>query len=467
MRVPLPLIGPSYPNRSLPLSAQVCKGFYPEFNQESRSILSLNPFPGLKEFSQLGTTGRGMDVMSGILYAVSGDSLYKVNSNGDSTNEGYISGNGMCDLANNGSQLVITTGDQPYFYNGTLAPISDPDLVKPTVVDYLNNQFIYDQNSGTPGEFITSDVGDGTSVDALSFAVAESHPDDIERIIVHSEVAHMFGKQSDEPWFNSGTGLPPFERISGGVRPYGLAGKWAVATSDDFIYFLDSKRIPRRMQGISVTPIGNPALGNEWANYDRVDDAIGMTYTLDQQNFFQLTFPSADRTWLYHEQSNMWCQLSDGVNNARHRSVSYAYAYDKHIVQDHSNGKLYELDFDTYTDNGQPILRQRATATIHGGLYDAPGATLFFDYVEFIVQTGEGLNLGQGQNPLLMVRHSDDGGRTWSAEEHYELGRGGKYLTTVELYCQGSAEQRIYELSVSDPIPVTLISAHADISVGL
>ena len=46
--VPIPLIGPSYESRVLPLASQVTKGLFPEINPEGRNIVSLHAFPGLK-----------------------------------------------------------------------------------------------------------------------------------------------------------------------------------------------------------------------------------------------------------------------------------------------------------------------------------------------------------------------------------------------------------------------------------
>ena len=467
MRVPIPLIGPSYTNRALPLSAQVTKNLYPEINPESRSIVSLNPFPGLLEFAAGSGSGRGLHVMNDTLYAVSGSKLTMVDANGSITEIGDIDGNSLCNFANDGEELAIVTGETPYVYNGTLQEIADPDLSDPTTVAYLNSQFLFDQNAGTKGEFVSSDVGTALAIDPLNYAQAESHPDDIERIVALNQLAYMFGSESLEPWYNSGTGSPPFDRVQGAVKPYGLAGRDALAVSDDFIYFLDHKRVPRRMLGLDIAPIGNPAIGQEWDKYSAVSDAVGMAFTRDSQNFFMLTFPTADRTWLYHEPSNSWSQLSYGVDDARHRAISYAKCYEKHLVQDHSNGKIYELDFDTYTDDGDAIQRVRATANIEGGLYGVPGKELFFDRVEFILQTGEGIATGQGSDPEIIIRFSDDSGRTWSAPQVYGLGVGGDYLKRVELFCQGSAYQRIYELTQTDPVPMTMISAHADIQVGL
>jgi hypothetical protein len=414
--------------------------------------------------------------MNGLAYAVFDEELVLVNSDGTVTNKGTVEGVNMCDFANNGDQLVIVTGGKPYMYTEStdvLAEITDNNVNNPTTIAYINSQFVLDNNddNSEQGEFVTSQLSGPLTVDdfvnSLDFAEAAAHPDDISRAIIYNEMVYFFGTEGIEPWWNSGVGSPPFDEVQGAYRSYGLGAKWSLDKSDEFLYFLDNERIPRRMFGLQVTNIGNPALGEEWQKYSRVDDAVGFAFTLGQTNFYQLTFPSASKTWLYHEVSNSWYQLSYGTDNQRHRAQSHVFAYGKNLMADHTNGKMYELDFDTYTDNGQVIQRRRSTAAIHGGLYNAPGKELFFDRVEFVLQTGEGIASGQGSDPKLMIRYSDDGGRTYSAEEWFDLGAGGDYDTRIELQNQGKAIQRIYELTYSEPTPFALIDAHADISVGI
>lgn len=476
MRVALPLIGPSYANRSLPLSSQVTKGLFPEINPEARNIVSLHAFPGLKVFGSTTGKGRGTHLMNGIAYAVYGGTLHSVGSAGTFSSKGAIVGESMCDFADNGDQMMIATGSTAYMYTAsidTLEEITDPDLIDPTTVTYINSQFIFDNNSETsePGEFVTTQVLTGLTagdvVNPLDFAKADAHPDDILKAIIYNEMVYFFGVAGVDPWWNSGVGNPPFDAVQGAFRPYGLAGKDAISKTDEFLYFLDDQRSPRRMFGLQVTNIGNSSLGAEWAKYSRVDDVVVYTYILDQQNFAQYNFPTANKSWLYHEGSNSWGQLSFSTDNQRHRGISHVFAYDKNLVQDHSNGKMYEMDFETFTDNGEVIQRVRSTATIHGGLYGAPGKEIFFDRVEFILQTGEGLATGQGSDPQLMIRSSDDGGRTFTAEQWHDLGSGGDYSTRVELQNQGRAFQRIYELTYTEPTAFSLIDAYADISFGI
>jgi len=100
MRVDIPIVGPSYANRELPLSAQVTKGLFPEINPESRSIISLHAFPGLKEFATTKVgIDRGMHVANDVPYKISGDTLYSIDSSGIETSRGTIAGTGMCNFA--------------------------------------------------------------------------------------------------------------------------------------------------------------------------------------------------------------------------------------------------------------------------------------------------------------------------------------------------------------------------------
>ena len=67
-----------------------------------------------------------------------------------------------------------------------------------------------------------------------------------------------------------------------------------------------------------------------------------------------------------------------------------------------------------------------------------------------------------------MISYSDDGGETWSHEMWKPLiGSDKKYLNRVILRRQGSAYDRRYKLRYSEKGSFTLVSAGADISLGL
>ncbi|MBU8921791.1 MAG: packaged DNA stabilization protein gp10 [Bacteroidales bacterium] len=400
-RVEIPLIGPSYTNREKPLSAQVAKNLWPEINPEARNQVALHNVAGTKTFATLEGVDRGMHDFNNLLYVINGQTLYSVDAEGVNYALGTIAGSGRCVMANDSYQLIITTGATPYKYTvaGGVEAITDPDLVNPTTVAYLNNQFIFDQNNGVWGEFVTSSVDPAFSVDALDFAQAESHPDDITAIVAFRQLVYFFGSKSVEPWQNTGKGNPPFARVNSGVQPYGLAGLHGITKTDEFMYFLDTKRIPRRSNGLNFLNIGNPALGVEFAKYSKIDDVIAFDFVQDNQQFVAFTFPAANRTWVFHEPSGSWFQLTNGIGNDRHRASSMIHMYGLNYCADHTNGLLYEYSLDIYSDNGEPIIKQRDTAVIHGGLFGVPGKKLFFDEVEFIIVAGQTEVAGTGLGP--------------------------------------------------------------------
>lgn len=399
-RVELPLIGPAYKNRELPLSAQVTRNMWPEINPEARNVVALHNAAGIRVFSNLGGADRGSHDFNNLMYQVMGQTLWSVDADGINIELGTIEGANRTVMADDGQQLIIVTGDKPYRYTveGGVEEITDPDLVKPTSVAYINQQFIFDQNDGIFGEFVTTS-GLGLSVDALDFAQAESHPDDIIRVLAFRQLIYFYGSHSVEPWSNIGRGNPPFSRVDSGIQLYGLAGIHGVLATSKFMYFLDNRRIPRRSSGLDFINIGNSAIGVEFAKYSKIDDVILFEFVQDNQQFVAYTFPTANRTWVFHEPSGSWFQLAHGIGEDRHRASSMLNIYGLNYCADHSNGLIYEYSLDIYSDDGEAIIKQRDTAVIHGGLFDAPGKKIEYNMVEFIIVSGETEVAGTGLGP--------------------------------------------------------------------
>ncbi len=89
-----------------------------------------------------------------------------------------------------------------------------------------------------------------------------------------------------------------------------------------------------------------------------------------------------------------------------------------------------------------------------------------FSSFEILAQVGEGLLFGQGIDPQIILRWSDDGGRTWSQEHSTALGKIGEYRTRVLWRRLGQARDRIFEVVVSDPVDAALITAYVNANVG-
>ena len=82
------------------------------------------------------------------------------------------------------------------------------------------------------------------------------------------------------------------------------------------------------------------------------------------------------------------------------------------------------------------------------------------------METGIGLATGQGSDPQVMLRWSDDGGETWSNEHWRSAGKIGVYKARVLWNRLGSSRDRVYEITMSDPVPWRIIDAMIRMSAG-
>jgi len=65
-------------------------------------------------------------------------------------------------------------------------------------------------------------------------------------------------------------------------------------------------------------------------------------------------------------------------------------------------------------------------------------------------------------DPHVMLRVSNDGGKTWITEQMRSAGRQGEWLKRVRWTQLGAATRRVFEVSVSDPIPWRLMGAYLE-----
>lgn len=65
-----------------------------------------------------------------------------------------------------------------------------------------------------------------------------------------------------------------------------------------------------------------------------------------------------------------------------------------------------------------------------------------------------------GTDPQVMCRFSDDGGKTWSSEIWRSAGATGEYWKRVRWNRLGRGRRRVFEVSVTDPIPWRITAAY-------
>jgi len=135
------------------------------------------------------------------------------------------------------------------------------------------------------------------------------------------------------------------------------------------------------------------------------------------------------------------------------------------ILGDYKDGRIYAYDLSVYADddNIQKWLRSWRALPVNGNdMKRTAQHSLQLD-----CETGVGLNSGQGSDPQVMLRWSDDGGHTWSNEHWASMGAIGTYGTRTfwrRLGMTNKLRDRVYEVSGTDPVKVTIMGANLILS---
>jgi hypothetical protein len=184
-----------------------------------------------------------------------------------------------------------------------------------------------------------------------------------------------------------------------------------------------------------------------------------LSHQLDAHAFTAVTFPDAGATWAYDHLEQSWARRG-GWDAATGQYGIWpprvqALAFGVHITGDRTTGQLAHMNVAWQTElNGAPIRRlRRAPALVHEK-QRAP-----IDQLEVLMDVGLGEQAGQGAPPTLLLRVSDDGGRTWSTELRASTGAAGAWRQRVYWTRLGLANDAVIELTYSDPVPCRLVDA--------
>ena len=406
-----------------------------------------------------------------------------------------------------GTYTVSSSGfiasETMYALNFSVLPSTDGAFSGANTVDIIDNYFVY--NNPTTQQFGASDLLSPISP-PLSFSLKDGAPDDLVALIVDHREIYLMGEISSEVWTDVGAVPFPFQRIPGTSTQHGIAAPFSISRlGNSFAYVSRNNRGQAQimqMQGYIPSRISTHAVENTLAN-KYIGDAISWTYQLEGHEVFVVSFPSLQLTWAFDATTQMWHKwlyTTDKNEYQRHRGNCCAVFQGLVIVGDYENGKLYELDKTNYTDDGQNIRRLRraphlvtefqrqyfdelqiqfqpgvGTTGLSGPIQETgtnttylgdtytitPDATLTIEVERtYILGTQNTINYSTTDNPQAMLRWSNDGGSTWSNEHWTSVGQLGKYRNRAIWRRLGTARDRIFEVSVTDPVNFVIISAN-------
>ena len=476
MRHPLAL-GGSYASQSPLASADQTMNWYTELMESGagKSQLVLYPTPGLAVFADLlGSSVRGNFATNGRSFAVSGDTLWELSSDGTKTNRGTVIDDAQpVSMAANQIQLLVASGGTAYILTlatnvlTTVAAATLTDVAKVVYIDSFFIALIKDSQT-----FRISKVLDGETWPADQFIAVSVFPDDVLSIIVDHRELWVLGRTRSVVYYVSGSpailDVNPQSIMEEGI----VAGDSAANLDNSILWLAGDERgqaMVKRAAGYTPQRVSNHAIEFAMQGYSTVSDARAYSYQDQGHAFYVLYFPAAGATWVYDVATNMWHERSFlrlGSPEAHH-SQNHSFVFGKHLVGDWSSGNLYEMSIDLLDDAGSEIKRIRRVPHI-----SEESKWYFHHQLQVDVETGLGptppLVDGNGnpRDPKMMLRWSDDGGHTWSNEHQRDAGKVGEYKKRVRWQRLGRSRDRVYEVSASDRIPWRVIDGYLDLSPG-
>jgi hypothetical protein len=369
-------------------------------------------------------------------------------------------------IADDGKTAIITTG--PYGYaldltTNTLGAIADEAFYGSNLVSYNKTVFVFTK-PGSNVFYITT--GDGVKFDALDYASANSNAEPIIAHVVNHEELILFKSTTTEIWRAVSGGDFLFMRDTNAAIEKGCEAPYSVAALDNTIFWLggdgDGGGVVWRLNGYTPERVSHDGLEYAIQNYARTDDAVAYSYQQEGHTFYVLSFPTAGATWAYDVATGFWHERAyrDPATGAftRHRAACHMRYAGQHVVGDWADGRLYALDLGYFSDDGDPLVALRAAPHISGAGYNE----IRFNRIIVDLEAGVGTTSGQGTDPVLMLRWSDDGGHTWSQLKALKMGALGEYKRRAKADRLGQARDRVFEISISDPVKRAILGASVD-----
>ena len=370
-------------------------------------------------------------VLNNGLFGVAGTKLYK-----NSTEVGTIDGADNVSFSGYEDLLFVNAGKKIWQYDGTtLSSIAFPDGADVSKIAVGASRLIALRKD--TGSFYWSGVL-GNTIDPLSFATAENSPDKLIDLLFIADRLYLFGSETVEIWPVAADQDLPFQPLPGATFPVGIKDvgcatmfgrSFAWVTNYNEVCFNDPDNIisdPELQVRIAAS-----SFVHTWVFF--VDDNEFLAVTLDNE------------TWVYGLRNQLWSTFASYEENNW-----VCQCYENGFFGTTRNGTLARWMDTGYSDFGGIIQR-----TFNGWI-PLTGEPLWLSNVTLRTNPGTTPVLsGQYSDPVVELRTSQDGGRTWQNWQSQSLGRQGQYRvrTVWSSLGQFGYPGVMVQVRNSDPVP--------------
>lgn len=430
------------------------------------------------------SSGPASDNFTSKLYGVWGATVYRFNTDLTAVYEiGTVASSGPISMTDNGFDFVIVDGQSCYKCpllaevndENTLVAVQLPDAagvtpvraIAPSHIAFLSQRLIVNSQAGNQWYYSDNPTAENSVVfQPENFYSAESSSDIIQALMVSNGTLWIYGYRSYEMWRAGGNQDDPFSFVGGSQSSIGIVAKGSLATINNYIFWLGGSDVGASgvYMGNSTSSerISNPAIEDQISSIDDQSEGVAWCYSAKGYMYYVLSFPSANRTFVYETVTGTWTErLRRNVNSGEWLVYPYHYGI-------FANGQIHcgliggvhpavltRLDDNIYTDyDGEIVVRQRTTQVYFDDFNLVKGTELVID-----CEVGTtGLLVGQGASPRILLEVSRDGGNTYGNIIEKELGSQGNYRKVVRWNGLGSSRAFTFRITTSENCSCALYS---------
>lgn len=326
-------------------------------------------------------------------------------------------------------------------------------------------------NTGT-NQLWQSNFGDFSTFPASQYSTNFSSSDSIVALAgIHREV-WVFKSRTVEVNIDSGTAGAPgfnFSILQGVDIPVGCTAPGSVAKLKDGLIWLGGDEtgdgVVFHANGYQAAPVSTYTISQIIQAMPISSDAIGFVHQWSKHWFYELTFPTANITFVFDLTTKKWHQRASfsEVGFARNRSNCHCMVGSNDWIGDYQNGNIYTYGQNVFTDAG---VNRRWLRSWRALPEDQETSKAFsVDFLNIFFETG--MTVPPGTNPQICLRWSYDGGYTWPGSRFIPLGQVGQTAWKVFTNRLGSTgfnkgTDLVFEISGSDPINIKITGAEVE-----
>jgi hypothetical protein len=244
----------------------------------------------------------------------------------------------------------------------TLNIFPSPHIPTPTFID---GYIVLAQRS----DVYTSDLDEPQHWTSSNFLTAEMFPDAVVGLARQNNQVVVFGENSTEFFYDAANvNGSPLARNDSTTLQMGNAAPYAVYQNEGTFLFVGQSesggRAVWQVSGFQPKKVSDEFIERILDAEVDMLDCHGFGFRTKGHLFYLLNLPTINKTLLYDTEEKLWHEWSTNVGGS-HTYFAHNYMVDNHTgsayVLHISNGCLYKLDTEAYTDEGTTILVELQT----------------------------------------------------------------------------------------------------------